>query len=113
MFRRAGIRRKTAPAFMPGCKDAETNEDWDAPIIVSPIPDTKIVITAERDFEPIGFMAFGADADAKLFWFLDDKILGSTKSGETLQYNIPMGEHILRVTDPAGITTEMSFSMVK
>ena len=113
MFRRAGIRRKTAPAFMPGCKATEMNEDWDAPIIVSPIPDTKIVITAERDFEPIGFMAFGADADAKLFWFLDDKTLGTTKSGETLQYNVPMGEHILRVTDPAGTTSEMSFSVVK
>ena len=113
MFRRAGIKRKTPPAFMPGCENADTNDDWNAPVIVSPVPDTKIVITSDRDFEPIGFMAFGADADAKLFWFIDDKTLGSTKSGETLQYNVPMGEHILRVTDPASTTTEMKFSVVK
>lgn len=113
MFRRAGIKRKTPPAFMPGCETKETNDDWAAPVIISPVPDTKIVITSDRDFEPIGFMAFGADADGKLFWFIDDKTLGSTKSGETLQYNVPMGEHILRVTDPAGTTTEMKFSVVK
>lgn len=113
MFRRAGIKRKTPPAFMPGCETKETNDDWNAPVIISPVPDTKIVITSDRDFEPIGFMAFGADADGKLFWFIDDKTLGSTKSGETLQYNVPMGEHILRVTDPTGTTTQMNFSVVK
>ena len=113
MFRRAGIKRKIPPAFMAGCTETQTNEDWDSPIIVSPIPDTKVVITSNYDFEPVGFMAFGTDTEGKLFWFLDDKTLGSTKSGETLRYNVPMGEHILRVTDTAGTTTQMNFSVIK
>lgn len=113
MFRRAGIKRKTPPAFMRGCENVEMNEDWDAPVIVSPVPDTRVVITADRDFEPIGFMAFATDANSKLFWFLDDKTLGTTQGGETLQYNVPMGEHVLRVTDTAGATTEMKLNVVK
>jgi len=44
---------------------------------------------------------------------LDDKTLGSTRSGETLEYNVPMGDHTLRATDSTGITTQINFSVVK
>ncbi|MBQ6736399.1 MAG: penicillin-binding protein 1C [Alphaproteobacteria bacterium] len=113
MFRRAGIKRKTPPAFVPGCDINDIPDDATAPIIVSPIPDTKIVITSKHDFEPIGFMGLATDANGKIFWFLDDKTLGSTKSGETLEYNVPMGDHTLRATDTTGTTTTISFSVVK
>ena len=113
MFNRAGIKRKTPPTFVPNCSQLETNEDWNSPIIVSPIQDTKIVITSNYDFESVGFMAFGTDTNAKLFWFLDDKTLGTTHNGETLEYNVPMGEHILRVTDTFGASSQMNFSIVK
>ena len=74
--------------------------------------DSKIVITSDIDFEPVGFMAFGADQNTKLMWFLDDKTLGSTKNGETLEYRVPMGEHILRTVDTTGAATEIKFSVV-
>lgn len=113
MFRRAGIRRNTPPTFMPGCTIDDTMDEENAPIITSPIADTRIVITSEDDFETVGFMAFGNTTDAKLIWFLDDTALGSTKSGETLKYNVPIGEHTIRVTDPTGPTSEINFSVVK
>ncbi len=113
MFRRAGVRRKTAPAFMRECDINDIPDDGAAPIVVFPTADTKIVITSNKDFEPIGFMGLATSADDKIFWFLDDKTLGSTKSGETLEYNVPMGDHILRATDRAGITTQINFSVVK
>ena len=113
MFRRAGIKRKTPPAFMPGCDINEIPDDGAAPIIVFPTPDTKIVITSTHDFEPVGFMGLATGADDKIIWFLDDKTLGSTKSGETLEYNVPMGNHTLRTTDTTGTTTIVNFSVVK
>ncbi|MBO4700216.1 MAG: penicillin-binding protein 1C [Alphaproteobacteria bacterium] len=113
MFRRAGIKRKTPPAFMPGCDINEIPDDGTAPIVVFPTPDTKVVITSAHDFEPIGFMGLATNPDDKIFWFLDDKTLGSTKSGETLEYNVPMGDHTLRATDTTGTTTVVNFSVVK
>ena len=113
MFRRAGIKRKTPPAFMPGCDINEIPDDGTAPIVVFPTPDTKVVITSAHDFEPIGFMGLATNPDDKIFWFLDDKTLGSTKSGETMEYNVPMGDHVLRATDTTGTTTVVNFSVVK
>ena len=113
MFQRAGIKRKTPPQFMPGCDINEIPDDGTAPIVVFPTADTKIVITSANDFEPIGFMGLATDTNGKIFWFLDDKTLGSTKSGETMEYNVPMGDHILRATCDTGATTQINFSVVK
>ena len=113
MFRRAGIKRKTPPAFMRECDINDIPDDGTAPVVVFPTADTKIVITSNKDFEPVGFMGLATGPNDKIFWFLDDKTLGSTKSGETLEYNVPMGNHTLRATDRAGITTLINFSVVK
>lgn len=113
LFKRAGIKRNTPPQYTPGCDINETSDDTVAPVIVYPIADTKIVITSDDDFERIGFIALGGTQDTKLIWFLDDKVLGSTKNGETLEYYVPMGDHKLTVTDTNGSTTEMEFSVIK
>ena len=113
LFKRAGIKRNTPPKYMPNCDINETMDDQIAPVILYPIADTKIVITSDQDYERVGFIALGATNDAKLIWFLDDKILGSTKNGEPLEYNVPMGDHKLSVTDTNGTTTEMEFSVIK
>lgn len=113
LFKRAGIKRNTPPKYMPNCDINETMDDQIAPVILYPIADTKIVITSDQDYERVGFIALGATNDAKLIWFLDDKVLGSTKNGEPLEYNVPMGDHKLSVTDTNGTTTEMEFSVIK
>lgn len=112
LFQRAGIKRKIAPKFLPECDINNLPDLQPAPIIASPMADSKIVITSDIDFESVGFMAFGADQNTKLMWFLDDKTLGSTKNGETLEYRVPMGEHILRTVDTTGAATEIKFSVV-
>lgn len=113
MFKRAGVKKKSPPPFMPNCDINEISDDLNAPLVVFPAADTRVVITSENDFEPIGFMGISANANGKILWFLDDKTLGSTKSGETLEYNVPMGDHTLRATDTTGTTTTISFSVVK
>lgn len=112
MFRRAGIKRKIPPKFMPGCDINDLPDYHPAPLVTSPMPDSKIVITSGKNFEPVGFAAFGTEQDSKLLWFLDDKALGGTKNGETLEYNVSMGDHILRVVDTTGTATEIKFSVI-
>ena len=113
LFKRAGIKRNTPPKYMPDCDINEIADDKVPPIILYPIADTKIVITSTADYENVGFMGLGATNDAKLIWFLDDKVLGTTTNGETLEYRVPMGDHKLTVTDTNGSTTEMEFSVIK
>ena len=113
MFRRAGVRRKTAPAFMPGCSIEDTINDTATPIIISPLPDTNIVITSDQDFEEIGFTAICVSDKSKITWFLNDNTLGTTKYGESLKYNVPMGDYILRAVDTNGAITEIKFSVIK
>ena len=113
MFRRAGIKRKTPPAFMPSCDlDAISNESTE-PMILFPLADTKIIITSDKDFESVGIMGIATDNNSKILWFLNDTAVGSTKSGETLEYNIPIGEHTLRAVDTSGTATQINFSIVK
>lgn len=113
MFHRAGIRRKTPPGFMPNCDLDNISDESSEPIILFPLADTKIVITSDKDFEKIGIMGIATDNNAKILWFLDDTALGSTASGETLEYNVPIGEHTLRAVDTTGTASQIQFSVVK
>lgn len=113
MFRRAGIRRKTPPAFMPNCDLDSISDESNEPIIVFPLADTKIVITSDKDFEPIGIIGIASNNNSKILWFLDDNALGSTESGETLEYRATIGEHTLRAIDTSGPATQINFSVVK
>ena len=113
MFRRAGIKRKTPPAFMPDCSLDDISDDTSAPMIVFPLSDTKIVITSDKDFEPVGIMGIAATNNSRILWFLDDNALGHTDTGETLEYNISIGEHTLRAIDTNGSATQINFSVVK
>jgi penicillin-binding protein 1C len=113
MFRRAGIKRKTPPAFMPNCDLDKISDESLAPMIVFPLADTKMVITSNNDFESVGIIGIATDNNSKILWFLDDNALGSTTSGETLEYKIPIGEHTLRAIDTTGAATQIQFSVVK
>ena len=113
MFRHAGIRRKTPPEYMPNCDFSQFQTEEAEPIILSPMADTAIVITSANDTEPVAFIGLSSDEKSRLFWSLDDKILGSTGTGETLKYNVKIGNHTLRVTDSNGIATQIQFDVVK
>ncbi len=113
MFRRAGIHRPTPPAFMPGCTIIEYIDPDTAPIIVSPGADTKLVITSNNDFEPVGFIALGAHPDTEIHWFLNNTPLGTTKTGTALKYNVKMGDYTLRAIDSDGATSEIKFTVIK
>lgn len=113
MFRRAGIQRKTPPPFMPGCNLDEISISSSAPVILSPIDGTTTIIVSEKNYEPISFQAVSDKTNSKLFWFLDEEMIGTTVSGQILNHDVKIGEHIVRITDDTGGGTSIKFSVIK
>ena len=113
MFRRAGVQRNTPPPFMSGCNLDDVITTRTDPIIVSPIDNTRTIITDDTDTINIGFRAISDMPDAKMFWFLDDDMIGTSESGDTLNHRVRIGEHIVRVIDEMGAGTQVKFSIIK
>ena len=113
MFNRAGIRRNTPPPFAPGCNTTNDGESETPIIITSPADSTRIVITDTNDTATVSFNAISENQNAKIFWFMDDATIGTTKSGETFTAEIPMGAHIIRAIDENGVGTTNRFSVIK
>lgn len=113
MFRRAGITRNTPPPFMPGCDLDDIVETRAAPVITSPLDGTRAVIVSDKNHEPIAFQAVSDMPAAKIFWFLDDEMIGTTLSGQTFTHHVSIGTHTVRITDEMGGGARINFSVVK
>lgn len=113
MFRRAGIRRNTPPRYMENCKLNDISAARRQPIITTPADGTKIVIIDAADTAPVPFSAIADDNDTKIFWFLDDNMIGTSKSGDTINATVKMGEHTVRAVDEMGAGTSADFIIVK
>ncbi|MBR1380723.1 MAG: penicillin-binding protein 1C [Alphaproteobacteria bacterium] len=113
MFRRAGIRRNTPPPFMPGCDLNTIAMNANPPVIISPRADTKTVILGENDTAQISFRAVTESPYATIFWFMDNEIIGETKSGTEITRDVKMGPHTIRAVDTNGTATTVDFSIVR
>lgn len=113
MFRRAGITRNTPPPFMPGCDLDDIVETRAAPVITSPLDGTRAVIISDKNHEPVAFQAVSDMPAAKIFWFLDDEMIGTTLSGQTFTHHVSIGTHTVRITDEMGGGARVNFSVVK
>ena len=108
LFRTAGIPRRVPPPFAPECARADANGI--APRISSPQPTLSYDVPATGSAE-IPFSAV-ADADARrLFWFVDDALVGVADAGETLFWQARRGEHVVRVVDDQGRSDEHNLSV--
>ena len=113
MFKRAGITRNTPPPFMPGCNLDKISSARTAPVILSPADNTRTVILSDKNTQEIAFQAISDMDDVKIFWFVNDKMIGTTTSGETLMYNVPIGDYTVRIMDEMGAAATTHFSVVK
>ena len=113
MFKRAGIKRNTPPPYMDKCDLNKIIEGGNEPIITSPSDNTRIVITDNRNVATVSFGAVSDTPNAKIFLFLDDAMIGTIKSGETLFRDVLMGPHTVRAIDEIGVGTSNDFSVIK
>ncbi len=112
-FRRAGITSNTPPPLMQGCDLDDIVETRAAPVITSPLDGTRAVIVSDKNHEPVAFQAVSDMATAKIFWFLDDEMIGTTLSGQTFTHHVSIGTHTVRITDEMGGGARINFSVVK
>lgn len=113
MFRRAGVTRRTPPNFVPGCDLDTIVNKRTAPAIVSPADGTRVVIVSDSQTENVSFRAITDVPDIKIFWFMDDKVIGTSISGETFTIPVPIGHHRVRAADELGAAATSEFMVVK
>jgi len=98
VFQRAGMRLRQPPVSHCGDDAAETQPP---PSIVSPLRGvTHIQRLNQR--EPV-YLRAEAGTGSTLHWFVDDTLVGSSKSGDAIAWNPPQaGSYLLRVLDAQG-----------
>lgn len=95
------------PPFMHGCEDEESS-----PIdVIYPAPDSEIVMTKQIDgnIGNVVFQAVHRNADATVFWHIDNEYAGTTKIYHQLAVKPDAGEHRLILVDDAGNTRRIRF----
>ncbi|MCP4294888.1 MAG: penicillin-binding protein 1C [Proteobacteria bacterium] len=101
LFKKAGLPRRTPPAFHPRC--TQNINVGLPPKITSPKENVEYSIRIEgKNARSIPLVAI-ADADAsKLMWFVDSKLIGKTFKDTPLFWNPKSGSYTVRVVDQLG-----------
>jgi penicillin-binding protein 1C len=98
IFRSAGVARRTPPPYAPGC--AGERVTGAAPYISSPQSTLRYDVPARGAVEvPLSAVV---DDTRRLFWFVDDALVGVAAPGETLFWSARPGVHVVRVVDEQG-----------
>ncbi len=103
IYRQAGIALKTPPPFEADCDLDTQSTTGTPPVTQSPVARLAYLRRSETmKTDKIPFSAV-ADADVRqLFWFVDDRFVGTAKAGETFFWSPASGEFVVRVVDDHG-----------
>ena len=103
VFRRAGIAIRRPPPWLPDCGLDETSATGLAPRIRS--PQRSLVYHAPAPGAAEGTVPFSAvlDGDARrMFWFVDRRLVATTRPGESFFWTPRPGRFTVRVVDDLG-----------
>ncbi|APG27274.1 penicillin-binding protein 1C [Syntrophotalea acetylenivorans] len=103
IFRQAGLSLKNPPVFDEDCDLDTQSRSGTPPLIQSPTAHIEYRLRSETlDREQIPFSAV-ADGDVRqLYWFVDDRFVGTSKAGETFFWSPVSGSFTVRVVDDHG-----------
>ena len=103
IFKRAGIQRRTPPAYDPSCSLGSKVGSGFAPQITSPQTQVHYMTKLNATNNAIIPLTAVVDADvAYLHWFLNDSYLGKTPRNKAFLWQAKPGKYILRVVDDGG-----------
>lgn len=110
IFKRAGIPRRVPPPDNPRCSLQVRAGRGIPPIITSPQQGVSYTLRAESaGRERVPFAAV-TDADVRwLYWFLDEKFVGKSKSGKPFFVAAEPGKYMVRVVDDQGRSHSRDF----
>lgn len=108
-LRQSGNLVNHIPAHHPDCPSRLEDE---ALIIIYPLEDANVFIPKDFDGDHQSLVAKVASQfpDRKLFWYLDDELVGSTEKSGTFPLNLGNGIHHLMVMDEEGNQDKVRFS---
>ncbi|MEJ2590780.1 MAG: penicillin-binding protein 1C [Candidatus Thiodiazotropha sp.] len=103
IFRQAGIARRLPPPFLHECSLEQQASDGSPPRIDSPSPIITYTLRADRlARERIPFEAV-SDADVKrLYWMVDDRLVGEAEAGSVYLWPAAAGDFTVSVLDDHG-----------
>lgn len=103
IFKRAGIQRRVPPPYEKDCSMQINNSIGLAPQIVSPQSQVQYVARIDSQKENMIPLTAIVDADVhRLYWFLNETYLGSTRSDQSYLWHAAPGHFIVRVVDDHG-----------
>ncbi len=110
-YRQHHANYKPLPPFKPGCLPDGNNKLLD---IIYPEPQSRIFVPIEisgNEGKTV-FTATHKDKEAKLFWSIDDEVVGETTHFHQLAVNPTPGKHILTITDNQGNSISRNFEII-
>ena len=102
------------PRVRPDC--ARTADNAGRPIsILYPTPGTRVYIPVDLDGRKskVVFKAVHRDADAVLYWHIDQDYLGSTRTYHQEAVRLAPGRHLLTLVDQKGNRVSEWFTVLK
>ncbi|MDR1942479.1 MAG: penicillin-binding protein 1C [Endomicrobium sp.] len=103
IFEAAGIPRRVPPRYAPDIELSGISSYGNPPDIILPTPNVVYTLRA-GDFKN-EMLPFKADTDSdasSIFWFLDNKYIGQSKSGTVLTANAGAGVYAVKAIDDLG-----------
>ena len=98
LFRTAGIPRRVPPPYASGCHAVAPGGA--PPLIASPAKGLDYHLGGRRNEIPLTAVT---DADGRyVYWFVDDRLVGTARSGETLLWTAKPGRFVVRAVDDQG-----------
>ena len=110
LYQRRNSAYRSLPPWNPACE-----VDADRPLaLVYPAPDSRVYVPTELDGEEsrVVFQASHREADAELFWHLDDAFVGVTSELHELALAPSPGEHVLTLVDQDGAEVRRRFEVL-
>jgi penicillin-binding protein 1C len=110
-FQRRNADYLVPPPKMQGCEPTLSKGFID---LIYPQANAEIFIPIELDGRAgkSVFKAASTNQYARLFWHVDDEMLGTTVGDHTLAVQLPVGEHDLYITDEAGHFIRRKFTII-
>lgn len=103
IFRQAGIPRRVPPPYGPECRTEETAAKGTGPQITSPQRGVTYSLRAralERERIPLTAVT---DADTRtVYWFVNERFLGTSASGKPFFWKPAPGRFVVRAVDDQG-----------
>ena len=110
---RVGIRKAPPPAMLPGCAPVALVAASVGLRIIS--PSSIIEYSFSKQAAPDEAVAFKAvsDGDVRtLYWFIDDRFLGSAPPHEDFMWQGTPGRYTVRVVDDKGRSQSVAFNVI-